>query len=117
MISWRVERAGQAFSDWGYFDTFLQQAYLLPMLDVGAGEIDEYGSWSYAGGDLPRLRQIIANWLPLFESRVGQSLLVGTVTEGSGNVGVDSIVRILESLELMAEKAIANNGSINFYGD
>ena len=117
MISWHVECDDQALNDWGYFDNFLQQAYLLPMLDVGAGVIDEYGSWSYFGDDLLRLRQVIAHWLPFFEAHTGQQLFVGSLTEGNGNIDVDSIIRLLELLDAMAEKAIHENGCIIFRGD
>ena len=40
MISWRIELDGNVMGQEVGFSSFLQQAFLLPLIDVGGSEID-----------------------------------------------------------------------------
>ena len=45
MISWRIECGGKVIGREVGFDSFLQQAFRLPLIDIGGAEIDEYDGW------------------------------------------------------------------------
>jgi hypothetical protein len=117
MISWQVEMDGKQLGGAGAFSSFLQQGFLLPMLDVGAGELDEYGSFVYGRDDLLRLRRVIANWVDRIEPHVGKHMTVQTWSEGEGTLAVDELLGVLSSLDEMAQAALSTGAVLKFYGD
>lgn len=86
------------------------------MIDVGAVEIDEYGSWTYGHDDLLRLRQVISNWKDRMAPHARRIIQVETWTEGSGELKVGDLIRVLENLDSMAKRAISRDGVIRFLG-
>lgn len=117
MISWRIELDGKVMGQEVAFDSFLQQAFLLPLIDVGGAEIDEYDGGQYAGDDLRRLRGVIRNQHGRIEPRAGQEIHVETWSEGSGPLSVDEILKVLDLLDSMAETALQEGAVIKFLGD
>ncbi len=117
MISWRIELDGKVMGQEVAFDSFLQQAFLLPLIDVGGADIDEYDGGQYAGDDLKRLRRVIENQYGRIETRAGQEIHAETWNEGSGPLSVDEILKVLDLLDSMAETALQEGAVIKFLGD
>ena len=117
MISWRIELDGEVMGQEVSFSNLLQQAFLLPLIDVGGADIDEIDGWQYGGDDLKRLRRVIATWIDRIDPRAGQDIHVETWSEGSGPLSVDDILEVLELLDGMVAAALQEGAVIKFYGD
>lgn len=117
MISWRIEHSGKIIGEEVAFDSFLQQAFLLPLIDIGGADIDEYDGWQYSDDDLKRLCRVITTWISRIDPRAGQKIQVETWSEGAGSLEVDQILKLLESLRCMAAAALQEGAVIKFYGD
>lgn len=118
MIDWKVINGSQQIQGEGWsFPSFEMQEYLLPLLNVGFSCIDEWGDTTFQRDDCFRMKGNIAYLLDsgLFVRRTHiryDSLEKGIVTLSCAEIE-SSLTRLRDALD----QALANGGSVVFFGD
>lgn len=123
MIDWQIHVKGKALKDesgelmGGFFSNETYQEYLLPFFDIGACQIDEYGSWSYSRDHIHLFIRKLKTWLEQFRIVNKEKWRVETRHRGLDTLETREICKILENAIATADKALEVNGKVVFFGD
>jgi hypothetical protein len=118
MIDWKVINGARETKGEGWhFPSFEMQEYLLPLLNVGFGCIDEYGDTTFQRDDCFRMKGNIAYLLDsgLFSRR--PQIRYDTLEKGIVTLSCAEIESSLTRLRDALDQALATGGCVVFFGD
>ncbi|MBR8841696.1 MULTISPECIES: hypothetical protein [unclassified Pseudoalteromonas] len=116
LILWNIAIIKEGQSSW-HFPSFEIQEYLLPIINVGGQNFDEYGQTNYTVEDCRRLINTVAfakETLALMSKSV---VRYETIEKGLVSLNKCEIMSTLAQLSEAAELAIKHKTGLLFYGD
>lgn len=117
MISWQLYKKDKPLGKALYFSNFTSQAYLLHIIDVGAKDLDEYGSWVYKEEDMKRLKIVLLNWLDRHEVAEDKKIFIDTICEGKGELHLKKTITLFQETINLIDIALKNGADLCFSGD
>jgi hypothetical protein len=116
LISWNIANTKEGQNSW-YFPSFGIQEYLLPIINVGGQNFDEYGQTKYAIEDCRRLINTVAFAKETLSLMPKSVVRYETIEKGLASLEKHEIISTLDKLAKAAELAIKQETSLLFYGD
>ena len=118
MIDWKISNGAQTIQREGWsFPSFEMQEYLLPILNVGFGSIDEYGDTLLHREDSIRMKAVIGYMLESGLVSRRSQLRFDTLEKGIVILQCPDIEACLIRLREALDHALSTGGSLVFYGD
>jgi hypothetical protein len=116
LISYNIADTKEGQNSW-YFPSFEIQEYLLPIINVGGQNFDEYGQTRYSIEDCLCLRNTIT-FAKKTLSLIPKSVVrYETIEKGLTSLDKNEIILTLNKLAKVAELAIKQETSFLFYGE
>lgn len=118
MIDWRVSPEFEALKEreW-FFPSFEVQEYLLPQINVGEADIDEYGSTTFTSEECLRLKRKIECIIDSGALNRRKEFQFDSIEKGLVTFSCEDIKGCLLRLYDAADLAAKRNGTLVFYGD
>jgi len=116
LISWNIANYGENKNDW-YFPSFEIQEYLLPIINVGGQNFDEYSQTKYAIEDCRRLINTVVFAKETLSLMSKSVVRYESIENGLVSLDTNEVLKTLEHLSKAAELAIKQETNLLFYGD
>ncbi|MDO6567719.1 hypothetical protein Q4561_11675 [Alteromonas sp. 1_MG-2023] len=105
MIPWNIANIKEGQNSW-YFPSFEIQDYLLPIINVGGPNFDEYGQTKYAIEDCRRLINTVSFAKETLSLMPKSVVRYETIEKGLASLEKDEILTTLDKLAKAAKLAI-----------
>ena len=116
LISWNIANTEERRNSW-FFPSFEIQEYLLPIINVGGQNFDEYGQTKYTIEDCRRLRNTVTFAIETLSLMPKSVVRYETIEKGLASLDKNEIISTLDKLSKAAELTIKQETSLLFYGD